>query len=76
MDVVVSMDGKETKHRVVVGRDYYNAEGATPEQVVEAAMSLLLSLKVSRHTEGVLLSGQYPVNYFSISQVSRTLIYN
>lgn len=71
MDITVMLDGKETKHRVIVGRDYYEPHGAIPELVVEAAMSLLLSLKVSRQTDGVLLSSQYPINYFSISQVEQ-----
>lgn len=53
--------------------DYYEPHGVSPEEVVEAAMSLLLSLKVGRQTSGVLLSSQYPINYFSISQVSKGL---
>lgn len=70
-DVRVMLDGRETKHRIIVGKEYYEPAGATPEEVVEAAMSLLLSFKVCRQTDGLLLSSQYPVNYFSITQLEQ-----
>lgn len=71
-DLDVTLDKRTTAHRVIIGADYYeDYENVTPEQVLEAVFSLLLSAKEARHTEGVLTSGQFPVNYFSVSSLEQ-----
>ncbi len=57
--------------RIIVGRDYYEPYGVGPDVVVEAALSLLLGKKVPRQTEGMLQSSQFPINYFSISELEQ-----
>lgn len=71
MDVSVLFDGRETQHRVIVGKRYYEPHGLQPEVAAEAGLALLLRAKVSRATEGMLLSSQFPVNYFALGQVEQ-----
>lgn len=71
MDVRVSYEQQESKHRIIVGKDYYEPHSITPEAVVEAALSLLLVKKVPRQTEGLLMNSQFPSNYFSISELEQ-----
>jgi len=71
-DVTVALDGQESKHRVIVGREYYEPFDILAEEVVEAAFSLLLGLKVPRQTAaGPLASSTFPIKYFSTSQVEQ-----
>lgn len=70
-DVVVTFQDKETSHRVIVGKDYYEAQGIEPQTTVERVFAFLLRKKVPRQTEGMLLSSQFTSNYFSISQVEQ-----
>ncbi|PNW72346.1 hypothetical protein CHLRE_16g671950v5 [Chlamydomonas reinhardtii] len=71
MDLSVLFDGRETNHRIIVGREYYEPFGLTPEAACEAAIALLLRAKVARATEGMLMSSQFPVNYFALGQVEQ-----
>ncbi|KAG2434162.1 hypothetical protein HXX76_007889 [Chlamydomonas incerta] len=71
MDLSVLFDGRETQHRIIVGREYYQPFGLTPEAACEAAIALLLRAKVARATEGMLTSSQFPVNYFALGQVEQ-----
>ncbi|KAK9837885.1 hypothetical protein WJX74_007198 [Apatococcus lobatus] len=71
MDVAVTFEQRETKHRVIVGKEYYEPYGLEPELVVERVFSFLLAKRVQRQTEGLLLSAQFPINYFSISEVEQ-----
>ncbi|KAG2491838.1 hypothetical protein HYH03_009794 [Edaphochlamys debaryana] len=71
MDVSVLFDGRETNHRIIVGAEYYEPYGLAPEAAVEAGLALLLRAKVARATEGMLLSSQFPVNYFALGQVEQ-----
>lgn len=70
-DVVVTYQDKETQHRVIVGRDYYEPLGIPPQTTVELVFAFLLKKKVPRQTEGILLNSQFSSNYFSISQVEQ-----
>ncbi|GFR47804.1 hypothetical protein Agub_g9580 [Astrephomene gubernaculifera] len=70
-DVSVLFDGRETHHRVIVGKQYYEPYGIPPEAAVEAGLALLLRAKVARSTDGLLLSSQFPVNYFALGQVEQ-----
>ena len=51
-DVSVTYDDKETEHRIIVGRDYYEFQGLSPEEVVERVLAFLTRKKIPRHTEG------------------------
>lgn len=53
-DVSVTYDDKETQHRIIVGRDYYEFQGIEPEVVVERVLAFLTAKNVPRHTEGEL----------------------
>ncbi|KAL4437252.1 hypothetical protein ABPG75_004391 [Micractinium tetrahymenae] len=70
-DVTVTFQDKETQHRVIVGRDYYEPQGVDPQTTVERVFAFLLKKKVPRQTEGMLLNSQFSSNYFSISQVEQ-----
>jgi hypothetical protein len=59
---------RETTHRVIVGKDYYEKQGIEPEEVIERVFSYLLAKEVPRQTDGMLLSSDFPINYFSISE--------
>ena len=59
----VSFEQRETKHRVIVGREYYEPHGLEPEVVVERVFSFLLAKRVQRQTEGDCnLSGLNPAS--------------
>lgn len=51
-DLKVIHEERETKHRVIVGREYYEDLDLQPEQVLDRAFAFLLSKKVARQTEG------------------------
>lgn len=70
-DVAITFQDKETQHRVIVGRDYYEPQGVDPQTTVERVFAFLLKNKVPRQTEGILLNSQFSSNYFSISQVEQ-----
>lgn len=70
-DVVVQCDNRASTHRVIVGREYYEQYSITIEKVLEACFALLLGVKETRHTEGILGSNQFPVNYFSVSSLEQ-----
>lgn len=55
----------------MTGRQYYEPNNAEPEDVVMFAMGHLISEGVPRHTEGLLETYQFPVNYFSMSEVDQ-----
>ncbi|CAM6033236.1 unnamed protein product [Sphagnum compactum] len=69
-DILVSKDDKETRHRVVCGRIYPEAVNMPEDIFLERVFGFLLHKKVQRHTEG-LLTEEFPINYFSVSEVSQ-----
>ncbi|KAL6747058.1 hypothetical protein V8C86DRAFT_3034101 [Haematococcus lacustris] len=72
VDVAVTMDNRETNHRIIVGAQYLEQQGlSSPEPAVEASLAVLLSLKQSRHTDGIMAVDQFPVNYYTISEVEQ-----
>lgn len=71
MDVTVNFDHYETQHRVIVGKAYYEPYGIDPKLAIECAFSLLLQKKVERHTEGIIPSSTFPVNYFTVSEMEQ-----
>lgn len=46
------MQDKETFHRVIVGRDFYEPQGIEPQATVQRTIAFLLKNKVPRQTEG------------------------
>lgn len=71
-DININKDDKETRHRVIIGRIYTEAAGVSEEDFVNRVMAFLLYKKIPRHTEGVLSIQQFPINYFSVSEVAQT----
>ena len=60
-DLAITYEEKETQHRVIVGKDYYEDYGIEPEQVLDRVFAFLLRKRVPRRTEGVLLALCCPV---------------
>ena len=50
----VTYEEKETVHRVIVGREYYEPFGVEAQEVVARALSFLVKKRVPRQTEGAL----------------------
>ena len=52
-DLNVTFENKETKHRVIMGKEYYEAVDLEAEEVLAMTFAFLLRYKVPRQTEGV-----------------------
>lgn len=70
-DLTITYEEQETRHRIILGKEYYEQFGLDPEHVVAMAFTFLLQKKEPRHTEGLMLSSQFPINYFSISELDQ-----
>jgi len=70
-DVSIFCNDKESRHRIICGKNWPASTGLEPEEVVKAAFAFLLHKRVERHTEGLLISNQFPINYFSMSEVEQ-----
>lgn len=57
--------------RVIISKTYYEPYEILPEAAIEAAVSLLLQLKMPRHNEGMMTPSEFPVNYFTIAEVEQ-----
>ena len=55
-DLNVTFENRETNHRVIVGKEYYEDVDLEPEEVLAMTFAFLLRNKVPRQTEGGLLS--------------------
>ena len=51
-DAAVTFEDRETVHRVIVGREYYEDFGMEAQEVVAMAFRFLLARRVPRQTEG------------------------
>ncbi len=51
-DLSVTFEDKESKHRVIVGKEYYEPFNIEPEVVLERVFAFLLQKKTPRQTEG------------------------
>lgn len=71
IDVTVTKDDVATNHRIIIGEDYIKALGMPLKDIAERTVSFLLSKKVKRKTEGMLMSNEFPVNYFALSSVEQ-----
>ena len=71
VDVTVTKDDVATTHRIIVGADYVEALSMPIEDIVESTVGFLLSKKVNRKTEGMLMSNEFPINYFALSTVDQ-----
>lgn len=52
----VVFEERETPHRVIIGKEYYEDFDLKPEQTLDRAFAYLLSKKVQRQTEGTIQS--------------------
>ena len=68
-DVKLTANDRETSHRIIVGKRYYENDKLEPELVVERVFSYLLAKEVPRETSGMLLSSDFPIRYFAVSEV-------
>jgi hypothetical protein len=60
---------------VIVGREWEESTGKEAKEVVQIAFAFLLSKNVPRHIEGLMESDQFPVNYFSMSEVEQWYVH-
>ena len=51
-DLTITYEEQETRHRIILGKEYYEDFGLEPEHVVAMAFTFLLQKKEPRHTEG------------------------
>lgn len=71
VDISVTKDDVATSHRIIIGEDYLEALSLPLKDIVERVVSFLLTKKVSRKTEGMLNSNEFPINYFALSTVEQ-----
>lgn len=69
-DVAVTHDDKETKHRIIVGQFFPDAVDMAEDDFLEVVVGFLLHKQIPRHTEGMLRSSEFNINYFAIGEVS------
>ncbi len=66
-----SYEEKETRHRVIVGREYYEPFGLEPQEVIGRAITHLIRKKVPRQTEGAPAStAQMPARLIQATHAS------
>eukprot|EP01018_Ginkgo_biloba_P034903 Gb_22550 [translate_table: standard] len=70
-DIAVNYDDRETRHRVIVGRFYPEAAEMPEDDFLEVVIAFLLNKKIPRHTEGVLRSSEFNINYFAIGEAAQ-----
>ncbi|KAH9299748.1 hypothetical protein KI387_031430 [Taxus chinensis] len=68
-DVAVTYDDKETKHRIIVGQLFPDAVEMVEDNFLERVIGFLLHKQIPRHTEGMLRSSEFNINYFAIGEV-------
>ena len=51
-DLTITYEEQETRHRIILGKEYYEDFGMEPEHVVAMVFTFLLQKKEPRHTEG------------------------
>ncbi len=51
-DAAVTFEDRETVHRIIVGKEYYEDFGLAAQDVVAMTFSFLLVNRVPRQTEG------------------------
>ena len=55
-DLTIMYEELETRHRMILGKEYYEQFNMDPQQCVVMAFTFLLQKKEPRHTEGVVTS--------------------
>eukprot|EP00898_Chlorokybus_atmophyticus_P000904 jgi/Chlat1/1814/Chrsp135S02135 len=71
IDLMLSYDGSDTTHRVICSKNSVERYQTSPEEIIETAFALFMAKRMPRKTEGLLASGVFPVNYFTISEVEQ-----
>lgn len=51
-DVTITFEEQETRHRMIISKEYYEDVDMEPEEVLAMAFTFLLEKKEPRHTEG------------------------
>lgn len=51
-DLTITYEEQETRHRIILGKEYYEDFDMEPEHVVAMVFTFLLQKKEPRHTEG------------------------
>ena len=51
-DLNVTFENRDTTHRVIVGKEYYEDFDMEPEEVIAMTFAFLLRYKAPRQTEG------------------------
>lgn len=69
-DVAVTYDDKETRHRIIVGRIFPDAVEMAEDDFLERMIGFLLHKQIPRHTEGMLRSREFNINYFAAGEVT------
>jgi len=71
-DVHVTYDERETMHRVLVSSEWETTTGRPLKEVVQTAFAFLLTKEgVGRRIEGLMGANEFPINYFSMSEVEQ-----
>lgn len=53
-DLTITYEEQETRHRIILGKEYYEDFDMEPEHVVAMVFTFLLQKKEPRHTEGAM----------------------
>ena len=53
-DLTITYEDQETRHRIILGKEYYEDFDIEPEHVVAMVFTFLLQKKEPRHTEGAI----------------------
>ena len=53
LDLIITFEDKESSHRLIVGRAYYEPYGMDATNLAELVFTFLLQKKVARQTEGM-----------------------
>lgn len=71
VDCEVTASKQKTMHRVVIGKEFAEAVGCmSPKTIVQHAFTMLLAKKVPMKTEGMLMSEDFPVAYFTCTTLA------
>ena len=68
----MTFEEKETVHRVIVGKEYYEPFGVQAETVVGRALSFLVKKRVPRQTEGAPIASLHPKRRYYWVRVMET----
>ncbi|KAH7280571.1 hypothetical protein KP509_36G003400 [Ceratopteris richardii] len=68
-DIAITRDDTLTRHRVIVGSFFPESVNMPEDEFLETIMGFLLYKRIPRHTEGLIETNTFPINYFAVSKV-------